>query len=320
MDLYTILGIASGLWAAFFQSLSYLATRHFVHVRSGGTRTLIVLAHLFMGAVSFAILPFVLPPGGIPWHAIALPLFGTAFFYLIGQMGVMLALRHAQPSQVAPMLALKLLVLASLTVVVKHQHILSMQWVAIGCCLAGTFVLNYSSDRLPSKALAVLLATCFFFALSDWSITYLIPAFHGIPLWQQVMNASLLCYGFCGLVAIPFLPWYGSRKISDWIGVVPFSGAWMVAMVGLFTCFAQLGVVYGNILQSTRSVMGVFLAALLTYLGHTHIEHMRDRTMFVRRLAAAVLMTLAALLWFAKPLSASVSSPPHAEVPTPLPR
>jgi hypothetical protein len=68
-------------------------------------------------------------------------------------------------------------------------------------------------------------------------------------------------------------------------------------VLGLFASFALVGVVYGGILQSTRTIMGVFLAAALTKFGLTHIEHMRNRAMFFRRLAAAVLMTLAVLLW-----------------------
>ena len=68
-------------------------------------------------------------------------------------------------------------------------------------------------------------------------------------------------------------------------------------MLCLFTSFAIVGVIYGNILQATRSIMGVFLAALFTHLGHTHIEHIKDRSMFVRRLIAAIAMTLAVILW-----------------------
>lgn len=291
-------GVIAGLWAAFFQSLSYLATRHFVHERSGGTRMLLTLSHLWMGAVCFAALPFVWPAGGVPWASITLPLFGTAFFYVVGQLGLMLSLRKAQPSQVAPMLALKLLMLAGLTLLVKHIPILRLQWAAIAACIAGTFVLNYDKrERLPRSTFLLLLATCFFYSLSDWSIGYLTPAFGDMASWRAITLGSLLCYAACGLAAIPFVPFFGSRQWADWKGALPYSAAWLTAIFGLFASFALVGIIYGGILQSTRSVMGVALAALLTYAGHTHIEHMKSKGMFARRLAAALLMTLAVVLW-----------------------
>ncbi len=299
--MFTI-GIIAGLWAAFFQSLSYLASRHFMHVHAvaGGTRKLMVLSHCWMGAASWAILPFVWPAGGMPWRALALPLFGTAFFYLLGQFGLLIALRKAQPSQVSPMLSLKILMLAIMTVVIKSQSILPVQWLAVGCCISGTFVLNNNHDRLPLQAFVVLLLTCATYAMSDWSIGYLKPAFGPIPTWQAIACGSLLCYGFCGIVAAAFLPLHGSRNPMHWRDAWPFAAAWLLGMFGLYTSFAISGVVYGGILQSTRSIMGVFLAALLTRAGYTHIEHMKGRGMFARRLAASILMTLAAILWLLK--------------------
>jgi hypothetical protein len=296
-----ILGVLSGLWAAFFQSLSYLATRHFVQSRGRGSRVLMTLAHVLMGVVCVCLLPFVFPWGQVSWAALLLPLLGTTLTYLLGQFGLILALRHAQPSQVTPMLALKLIVLAGLTCWISHESLGLSQWLAIGCCLGGTFVLNYSRDRLPTQTLLLLVATCLFYALSDWSIKYFITAFGSqVPYWKAIASCSALCYTFCGVVALPFLARYGSRDKADWQGAAPYAATWMLGMFGLFTCFGLMGVVYGNILQSTRSIMGVFMAAILTRLGHHHIEHMQNRAMFARRLVAAALMTLAAVLWLVK--------------------
>lgn len=297
-----ILGVLSGLWAAFFQSLSYLATRHFVQSRGGKSRVLMTLAHVLMGAVCLALLPFVFPWGQVSWSTILLPLLGTTLAYLVGQFGLILALRHAQPSQVAPMLALKLIVLAGLSCWIAHKSLGTPQWLAISCCLGGTFVLNYSRDRLPTRTILLLLGICLFYALSDWSIKYLISAFVGsqVPYWKAVASSSVLSYALCGVIALPFLPRYGSRDKADWLGATPYAAAWILAMFGLFTCFGLMDVVYGNILQSTRSIMGVVMAAILTRMGHHHIEHMKDRAMFARRLVAAALMTVAAVLWFVK--------------------
>lgn len=302
MNQLAVIGFFAGLWAAFFQSLAYLGSRHFMHPRPGSTRMLLVISHLWMGAVSLAVLPFVWPAGGVPWSSIAVPVLGASSFYLLGQFGLLLSLRNAHPSQVAPMLALKLLMLAGLTVAVRGDAIYAVQWLAVILCIAGTFILNWQPhDRLPIATMGILLATCFFYSLSDWNIGYLTPAFGaGIPQWQAIMCGSLMCYGLCGLVSLPFIPLYGSRKWADWRDAMPYSAAWLTGVFGLYASFALVGVVYGGILQSTRTIMGVFLAALLTRYGHTHIEHMRSRGMFFRRLAAAVLMTLAVVMWAAR--------------------
>ena len=297
MNTLTLLGIALGLWAAFFQSLTYIATRHFVHGHGGSSRVLLVVGHVIMGIICAAALPLVWPHTAIPWGQVIWPLVGTAFFYLLGQIGLVIALRKSEPSQISPMLAFKLLVLALLTIFLRHEHILTLQWLAITCCLAGSIILNYSSDKLPLTTLAVVFFTCLFYALSDWNITILVSSFGPLPKWQAFGCSSLLCYALCGLVAVAFLPWYGSRNPRDWTAASPFSLTWLMGMFGLFACFGLVGVVYGNILQSTRAIMGVGLAALLTHLGHHHIENMRNRSVFYRRLTAAFFMAAAMGLW-----------------------
>jgi drug/metabolite transporter (DMT)-like permease len=292
------LGVITGLLAAFFQSFSYLGTRHFVQTRNGGTRTLLVLGHLWMGVASFALLPAFYPSTGIAWQAVIWPLCSTAAFYLLGQIAFMLALRHAQPSQATPMLTFKLLFVAILSITIKSIGIHPLQWTSLLCCIAGAFVLNFDPhERLPARTLLILLAACIFYACSDFSIGYLVASFRALPQWRAVFLSSLLCYALSGLAAIPFLPAYGTRKWIDWQDAVPFAAFWLLGMFALFASFALVGVLYGGILQSTRSIMGVFLAALLTKSGFTHIEHMKSREMFLRRLIASALMTIGVILW-----------------------
>ena len=293
-----MIGVLAGFWAALFQSLSYVGSRHFMSQRPGSTRRLLVLSHLWMGGACLVVLPFVWPSGGVPWRDLIAPLAGTAGFYLLGQFGLLLALRGSAPSQVAPMLVLKIFMLAIMTVAIKHEPILSAQWAAVLSCVAGTFVLNYHrGDRMPRSTVLALVFTCVFYSLSDWSIGYLVPSFGAMPQWQAITCASLLSYLACGVAAVPFIPWYGSRKLADWRDSLPYSAAWLLGAFGLYASFAMVGVVYGGILQSTRSIMGVFIAALLTKLGYTHIEDLQSRGMFIRRLVAAILMTLAVILW-----------------------
>lgn len=295
-----VLGILSGLWAAFFQALSYVATRYFVAPRSGGTRKLLVLAHVWMGAVCVGLLPLFSPAQAIPWREIASPLIQMTLFYLLGQLGLMMALRHAEPSQVSPMLAFKLIILAVLTMLVGHQRLTGGQLTALGMCIAGTLLVNYSG-RPPRRALAAVAFACLFYAFSDWnigrSIHTMVEAEPRITLWQAAILASLLSYALAGLIAAALLPWFGSRHAKDWIDAVPFAACWFLGMIGLYLCFGILGVLFGNLLQATRAIISVFLAAALARLKWMHFEQPHGRGVWLRRLGAAVLVTAAVMLY-----------------------
>jgi hypothetical protein len=295
-----LLGIFCGLWAAFFQALSYVATRYFVVPRQGGTRRLLVLAHVWMGGVCLILLPLCWPAQPMPWAVTAGPLVQMTVFYLLGQLGLMVALRHAEPSQVSPMLAFKLIVLAVLSLLVAHERLSLGQWLAIAMCIAGTLLVNYSG-RPPLRALAAVAFTCLCYAFSDWNITRTIrvimraePAIH---LWRAAMLSGLLSYALAGWVGLALLPWFGSRRRKDWIDAGPFAACWFLGMVGLYPCFALLGVLYGNLLQATRAIISVGLAAAFARLQWMHFERAHGRAVLLRRLSAALLVTAAVMLY-----------------------
>lgn len=219
------LGILSGLWAASFQALSYVATRYFVAPRSGGTRKLLVLAHVWMGAVCVGLLPLFWPAQAIPWREIASPLIQMTLFYLLGQL----------------------------------------------------------------------------YAFSDWnigrSIHAMVEAEPRITLWQAAILASLLSYALAGVAAAALLPWFGSRHAKDWIDAAPFAACWFLGMIGLYLCFGILGVLFGNLLQATRAIISVFLAAAFARLKWMHFEQQHGRGVWLRRLGAAGLVTAAVMLY-----------------------
>ncbi len=55
----------------------------------------------------------------------------------------------------------------------------------------------------------------------------------------------------------------------------------------------MIGVVYGNIVQSTRGVISVALGAAVAAAGFVHLEERMSRKLFARRLIAAAIMALA---------------------------
>ena len=310
IELPLIFGLGFGLSGALCQSLSYLATRHFVQRRpSGASRTLLVLAHVWMGVFSAILLPFVWPWGAeVDWAAVWLPMVMCAGFYLIGQLGLMMALRHTEPSRVSPLLGFKIVILAFMTAVLGQPggaigagHGLSlMQWGAVLVCVIATLSLNFSGVALPRRAIFGLLLAVVTYSISDWNITILVAAVKQGTHFDHVkasMLAACLTYVVCGIIGVCMLPLQGSRQWRDWRGALPFSVAWYAGMLCLYASFAYVGVVFGNILQSTRGLMSVVISAFLVRWGLLHLEPVSTRGAFIKRLGAAALMFLAVTLY-----------------------
>lgn len=61
--------------------------------------------------------------------------------------------------------------------------------------------------------------------------------------------------------------------------------------------FAFVGPVFGIILQSTRGIMSIIVGVAVSRLGLLHIEAHITHNVFIQRLAAALLMTIAVALY-----------------------
>jgi hypothetical protein len=296
------MGVLCGLAAALCQSLAYLATRHFVHPRGGGgNRQLLVLAHFLMGLASVAILPLIWPAAELrpALRVYAVPMVVSTLCYLLGQIGLLMTLRYAEPSRVSPMLAFKLIVLVGMTLLLTNRSVSPLQWLAVGLCLAGALSLNYTGGTNHPKAMVGLVVACIAYSISDWNIGLLVRSFDPVkmPVWQVYAFSVLGCYTFAGVLSAMLLPVYGSKRRRDWLDAAPFAVIWLLAMLFLFASFGAVGVVYGNILQSTRGIISVLLGSLLAGAGLLHFEKAAAPGVFVRRFAAATLIVAAAVLY-----------------------
>ena len=108
-------------------------------------------------------------------------------------------------------------------------------------------------------------------------------------------------YSICGGVAAGILPWFPPRDRRDWDGAWQYAAAWLVSVTALYIAFALLGVVFTNIVQSTRGIIAVVLGATLAHLGWHDLEDRVDRGTFLRRLVAAAVMTAAIALFMLQP-------------------
>ncbi|MBQ4481309.1 MAG: EamA family transporter [Victivallales bacterium] len=78
---------------------------------------------------------------------------------------------------------------------------------------------------------------------------------------------------------------------------LPYGLIWIVAIIFLNICFALLGTVNGNIIQSTRGIFSILFSPILVACGLTYLEERVFWTVILRRLLAACMMAVAIYLY-----------------------
>jgi drug/metabolite transporter (DMT)-like permease len=298
MDSSTLVGVGLGLGAATGQSLSYFCTRLFVIRGQGAIMRLLVLGHLWMGAAGAAGLALLagtrpIPPAG-QW---IWPVLAATSLYLLGQAALFVALRHADASRTSPLLGLKIIMLATASLVLPWAALSWMQWLAAGLAVAAALALH-DAGPVPAKALVAVLAACALYCGSDVNIRLTMDAVRSdAGLLSDSLLGVALCYICAAIASLAVLPWMGRIPRREWLLAGPFAVTWMGSMVMLFGCFATVGVVYGNIMQSTRGLITVLLGAKLASLGMHHLEAHAPPRVLARRIAAAVLMASAVAIY-----------------------
>ncbi len=300
-------GIITGLGAAFFQSLSYLGTRHYVQKRraSAGPQ-LLVLGHAMMGVFALVMLPFFWPAAAIRWRETGIYLLFNTLAYVSGQLGLVVALRQAEASRVSPLMTFKLMV-SSILVMMYGQpvgaaegYLTHLQWIAVALCVIAGVSINFSGGRMKALAIAAVAWASVSFSVSDWNINLMIKSVWAVPGMDQ-FHASMICgllsYLATGVIALVLLPFLGSRRRRDWRDAAPFSLSWFIAMVCLYMTFASVGILLGTILQCTRGFITIALAFALMQMGQHHIEPPATRGVILRRFAAGVLMFIGISLY-----------------------
>lgn len=294
-----LIGISCGLLAALFSSFSYLGSRFFLTKHPGGSKKLLVLSHVWMGLFSLPTLALTYRGKVPPIENYLLILLICVGCYLIAQLALFTALKRVDASRVAPLLGLKIAILALLSVFWVGHAIQILQWVAVGLSVAAAFLLNRIGGPLPKKAFFGVMTACICYALSDIHIIKLVAVLHQtMPMVQASFLASALCYVLAGLIMLPALFWQGSRLWPEWRDAIPFALAWFLSMLGLYYCFATIGVVLGSIAQATRGLISIGLGVWIAHIWNwVHLEAKVDRALFVRRVIAAVLMAGAIVLY-----------------------
>jgi len=292
-----ITGILLGLGSAFLLSVSYLCSRWFSGRWPQGAVRLLVLAQIELGVLAAALFFAVRPPQLAPVEGFAGLVLGTSVFYLVGQACLFRALRQADASRLSPLLGLKILALAAFSAVFLSRHYTPVQWAAVGLSVAAAAVLARAGTVLRRRVLAWLLATVLFYSLTDLCIKALVDHFDALSLARASALSASLSYMVSGVLVLPLLLLIDRPRPRAWLEALPFALAWFGGILLVFACFAQIGVVFGGIVQSTRGVLSIGLGWLVAALGHEHLEQRAPARVVARRVLAAALMVAAIALF-----------------------
>lgn len=296
-------GIFCGLNAAVLMAVAFLCSSAAVRRHPQlGTVGLLARAHVIMGVLGALLLPAVWSPALLSGVRVWLPVtLGGVFAYLIGQGGMFMAQRSAASSRLVPLLGLKLIFLAFINAVILRSEVYGFwQFAGIACTLLAAVVLNRTGGPLPWTSLGWVILACSGFSLSDTFIRALAQVLGDLGvagLQQQAMLGVCLSYIGSGLIGLLLLPAGGRHQGQVWLHITPFAVSWIISIVFLFACFALIGTVSGNIVQSTRGLWAIVLGALVGRAGHTALEEKAPWSLVGRRLGAALLMFLAIILF-----------------------
>jgi len=291
-------GIILGLCAATCNSIAYLLSRAFLQKHHQSHFHLLATSHLMLAGVSVVLAAFLWPENMPPIKDFGPSLLGTTMFYLIAQACFFLALKKTEASRLSPMLGAKIIILAIISVLFLGEKFNAMQWTAIFFSFLAALLLTGAGSKVPLSAIALITATCLGYCMSDINIKILIPHFE---TQMETIPASLfatsLYFIICGIVSLIMLFFLKNTPKQMFKDAVPFSILWYAAMLCLFGCFGTVGIIYGNILQSTRGIVSVVLAAFVAFMGYHGLEQKVTRWVLIKRIFAAALMTTAVAIF-----------------------
>lgn len=291
------IGILFGFMAAICQSLSYISSKAFLHKYSGENIRLLLISHSIMGFAAFIALPFVVGSSLPPFEKILLPLFGCAAFYMVAQASLFMALKTTEASRISPLLGLKIIFIAILSIIFLDKSFTIIQWAAVVIAIIAGVILNWSGTPPPWKSLLLILFACLGYSLSDINIKILIEHLYDSSLFLAALYAAIMAYCLCGFISVILLFFMKKPTFKMIKDTVPFTLFWSIAMISLFTCFAFVSVMLGNIIQSSRGIISIVIAVAIAKAGYEHIEKKITTAIFIRRIVAAILMVASIVMF-----------------------
>ncbi len=291
-------GIAAGLGAALFQALSYFFSRRFLTECNAGSRMLFSISLVQMAVASAVALPFLLSRPLPPWSSFAWPLAGTAGFFMAAQWLLFTLLKTTDSSVVAPLLGLKIPMLGILSVFLLGEDIPPVAWLAILMCPVAALMISPPRGLPQIRTLILILIICLLYSGSDLHIPVLVERVADASAMPALL-AVAMTYVLCGLIGLAMALQQGAFKIKNGQRyALPYSFCWLAGMCFLFIAFSLIGVIFGNMLQSTRGFISVIVGAMLSSYGLNHLEARIPARSWLVRGAGALLMTTAIIIYY----------------------
>jgi hypothetical protein len=269
--------------------------------RESGRNIFALLAPGFavMSLPALALLPFFAGPGMPPLRDCAGLALLCSLFCIAGNAAVLCMLKTVEASRVSPLLAAKVPVLAVFYCVACGHRYTGPQWLGVALVAPAAWLLCKAGRAIPAKALCWLAASIAFFGASDHCIGLLLTAFEQCgPKWRASMLAFLAMHAAGGVFGVAGMA-FGLRPERRHFmrSILPYSFFWFSYLSLLLPCFALLGIVGGNIVQSARGLVAVALGWCVARIGFGNLEERVTSAVFFRRVAACVLILVAALLF-----------------------
>lgn len=289
-------GFLCGLGAAALNAGGYLFNARFLRRYHSPFRLLIV-SSLVMLTVSLPLLLILYPAGGLKeWRSFLLILGCWVLFFAFAQSCFFLAQQEIESSRLASLLGLKIVVLALIFMLFRHQHPAPLQWVAILMAAGAAFLINWSGKKwcLSLKGGLFVLFTLIGYSLEDICETLLVTCLmeSGIGTLKSSVLAASACYTVSGIAFLPCFLYLKPTRRQLSLGT-PSALFWFGSQIALISCFALLQPVFANVILASRGLIAVLLGVLLAALGVKDLDAAISGRQWAVRGVAAVLMIAA---------------------------
>ncbi|MDD4817871.1 MAG: EamA family transporter [Victivallaceae bacterium] len=291
-----ILGIVCGVAAAFWQDCGYVFSRLYVK-RFAAPVKLLLATQLLMGAAGVVIMPFVWKCGFWGNWGFVIPLLGSAFGSLFGQLFFFKTEEHVSPARIASLMGLRVVVLAAVSGLFLSEHYDSRQICGIVLAALSALVINYSGKgRIATRGMGWFALTLGSYCISDLSVKYMIDRIAtGNFFTSALLGMSLVNI----LLMTVTLPWAIHARLTpaELKPTLPFAGSWLVKQILLYSCYALIGPVFGNVIMSLRGPIAIVLTLTLLRLGVKKLDGASGTAVWVRRGVATLMMVAAIALY-----------------------
>ena len=289
-------GFVVALVSAVVQSVAFVFSRAFI-LKHRDPVKLTVYSQVWMALIGAAILAAIWP-----WQKVDFTprvLWIIAAFSLTGNLAYVCffqAMKVIEASRLSSLLGMKMVTLAIFNIIVFRDFPTAWKWAAIVLSSVAAVGMNFSGGRLPLRGCVMLFITLCCYAVTDTLAKMLVEEMPGNNLCLQSLAATGLNFGSLGLVSsLAFVRM--KFETAPFKSAFRYGACWILAMVGLVASLHLLGVMLGNIVQSSRGFFSVLIGYALWKAGRSDLEPAASGKMWVRRCVMALLMALAMVLY-----------------------